>query len=186
MSGSSGENAKMGDRPLTPEEFAAIDLLVLDVDGVMTDGSIFLDDGGIETKRYHVRDGFGIVLWQRLGFEVAIITGRSGKSVEHRAKELKIQHVVQGSKDKGADLAGLLERLHRAPAHVAYLGDDWPDLSAMALAAYPIGVADAHEDVRRAARYVTSKPGGHGAVREAIEHLLAHKRLIEKARSLYT
>jgi 3-deoxy-D-manno-octulosonate 8-phosphate phosphatase (KDO 8-P phosphatase) len=171
---------------LTPSEYAAISLLVLDVDGVMTDGSIFLDDNGNETKRYHVRDGFGIKLWQKLGFEIAIITGRSGRSIEHRAHELKIEHVIQGSKDKGVDLAALAARLNRGLDRVAYLGDDWPDLPAMARAQYPMAVADAHDEVRRIARFITTKPGGHGAVREAVEHLLDRMNLLEKARSLYT
>ncbi len=186
MSSSIGKPSMTQNSDLTPSEYAAISLLVLDVDGVMTDGSIFLDDQGIETKRYNVRDGFGIKLWQKLGFEVAIITGRSGRSIEHRARELKIEHVIQGSKDKGTDLAALSTRLDRTLDRVAYLGDDWPDLSAMARAKYPMAVADAHDDVRRIARFVTTKSGGHGAVREAVEHLLARMNLLEKARSLYT
>jgi len=172
--------------PLSPHEYAALHLLILDVDGVMTDGSIMLDDHGVETKRYHVRDGFAIKLWQRLGLEVAIITGRSGKSIEHRANELGITYIVQGSKDKGSELESLLTRLQRRPDETAYLGDDWPDLPALARVKYPMAVADAHPDVRAKARYITTQPGGHGAVRDAVEHLLAHKGLLDQARSLYT
>ncbi len=172
--------------PLTTDEYAAIHLLVLDVDGVMTDGSIMLDDRGVETKRYHVRDGFAIKLWQRLGFQVAIITGRSGQSIEHRAKELGIVHLVQASKDKGAELSALLARLDRRADEAAFLGDDWPDLPAMARVKYPMAVGDAHPDVLSRARFVAPSPGGRGAVRDAVEHILERKGLLDQARRLYT
>ncbi|MFN0131716.1 MAG: KdsC family phosphatase [Phycisphaerales bacterium] len=163
----------------------AIRLLILDVDGVMTDGSIVLDHDGREHKRFHVRDGFGIKLWQRLGFTVAIITGRSGEALRHRAAELAITHVIQGSSDKAASLADLLASLQLAPAHAAFLGDDWPDLAPLRLVAYPMAVADADPHVLALARYVTRAAGGHGAVREAVEHLIASKGLLERALAQY-
>lgn len=164
---------------------ARVMLLVLDVDGVMTDGSIILNDEGVETKRFHVRDGFGIRLWHEMGLQTAIITGRSGGVVEHRARELRIAHVVQGSRDKAQSLTDLCSRLGITPPEAAFLGDDWPDLPAMRLAGYPMAVADASPEVLRAARFVTALPGGRGAVRQAVEHILEAKGLLDRARAMY-
>jgi YrbI family 3-deoxy-D-manno-octulosonate 8-phosphate phosphatase len=149
-----------------------ITLLCLDVDGVMTDGRIVIDDHGTESKRFHVRDGWGLRLWLGMGGHVAIITGRSGMALRHRAEELGIQHVIQGSQDKAADYAGLLNDLQLIPAQGAVLCDDLPDLPLMRVAGYPMAVADAATEVIAAATWVTKLPGGHGAVREAVEHLL--------------
>lgn len=151
---------------------ADIRLLVLDVDGVMTDGGILLDPGGGEIKRFHVRDGTGLRLWMRLGRSVGLITGRRGGALEARARELEIGHVIQGSADKGAALDELLRRSGVDAGRTAALADDLPDLPVLRRVAYPMAVADAVEEVRAASLFVTSRPGGHGAVREAIEHLL--------------
>jgi 3-deoxy-D-manno-octulosonate 8-phosphate phosphatase (KDO 8-P phosphatase) len=157
-------------------------LLCVDVDGVMTDGSIIIDDNGIESKRFHVRDGTGIRIWLKLGFEIALITGRRGTAVQHRARELGIHHVLQGSSDKLADLRDLLANTDVTLAQTAMLGDDLPDLPLMKCVGYPMAVADAVDEVRAAARFVTTRPGGHAAVREAIEHLLhASQRWLEAA-----
>ena len=152
-----------------------VQLLVLDVDGVLTDGGIHLNDHGVETKRFHVRDGTGIRLWKELGYEVAIITGRSGQVVRHRAEELGIEHVYQGNKAKAEPFRQLLSRLHLPASAAAMVADDVPDLSVMRLAGYPIAVADAVPEIKALAAYVTFLPGGQGAVREAIEHLLRAK-----------
>ncbi|MHC4416252.1 MAG: KdsC family phosphatase [Planctomycetota bacterium] len=154
---------------------ANIELLCLDVDGVMTDGGIRLDDHGVETKRFHVRDGTGIRLWMRLGYEVALITGRSGMAVRHRADELGIEHLIQGSRDKGKDFERLLGNLALTAPQAAILADDLPDLPVMRRAGYAMAVADAVPEVLAEAAFVTSVPGGHGAVREAVEHLLKAK-----------
>lgn len=154
---------------------ANVELLCLDVDGVLTDGGIVLDDNGVETKRFHVRDGSGIWLWSSLGYRVALITGRSGRAVAHRARELNVGHVIQGSTDKAADLRALLDELGLEAARAAVLADDLPDLPMMRVAGYPMAVADAVQEVHDAAAYVTTRPGGHGAVREAIEHLVKAK-----------
>lgn len=164
---------------------ADITLLVLDVDGVLTDGSIHLDDEGRETKRFCVRDGFGLSLWRRMGFGVAFLTGRSGKALLHRAGELGIEHVIQGAADKGSGLDQLISRCGIGPERMAYLGDDWPDLAVMRRVAYPMAVANAEERVRAAAAFVTSRPGGDGAAREAVEHLLSLKGLSAQAAALY-
>jgi 3-deoxy-D-manno-octulosonate 8-phosphate phosphatase (KDO 8-P phosphatase) len=160
-------------------------LLLLDVDGVLTDGSIFLDDLGHETKRFHVRDGLGIKLWQRLGFQVGLITGRSGQVVQHRMKELGITLAIQGSSDKAASLDQLLALTGHAPEQVAYLGDDWPDLPVLRRVGYPMAVADADTHVKAVAHYITKAPGGRGAVREVIEHLLSAKNMLNQALDLY-
>ncbi|MCA9297563.1 MAG: HAD hydrolase family protein [Phycisphaerales bacterium] len=162
-----------------------IRMLVLDVDGVMTDGSIVLDGRGGEQKRFHVRDGFGIRLWKRMGGDVAIITGRSGDVVPQRAQELGIEHLYLGSPDKVADLRDLSARTEIPLDAMAFVGDDWPDLGAMKAVGYPIAPADAEPRVKAIARHVTNRNGGHGAVRDAVEHLLGLSNLMEAASGLY-
>ncbi len=172
----------------TPKKSAAaanVELLILDVDGVLTDGSIYLDDLGHETKRFNVRDGFGMKLWQKLGFSIAIVTGRTGRAVAHRMADLGVQQVIQGSKDKGAAIAELATRNSLSVDKMACLGDDWPDLSMMKKVGYSMCVADADPVVKEAAAWVTKLPGGQGAAREAIEHLISAKGLMEKALRFY-
>jgi 3-deoxy-D-manno-octulosonate 8-phosphate phosphatase (KDO 8-P phosphatase) len=163
----------------------AIELLCLDVDGVMTDGGIVLDDRGVQTKRYHVRDGTGLRVWKQLGHETCLITGRTSQALVHRAEELGITHVIQGSRDKAASLAEVLGTLGLDERQVACLADDLPDLPMMKRAGYPMAVADAVPEVRALARFVTTLPGGQGAVREAIEHLLKEKDRWSEAVELF-
>ncbi|MCL4211583.1 MAG: HAD hydrolase family protein [Phycisphaeraceae bacterium] len=154
-----------------------IRLLCLDVDGVLTDGGIFIDDQGVETKRYHVRDGSGLVMWRKLGYQTALISGRTGMCVTHRARELGIRHVLLGVPDKGEAVGRLATELDIPLEQVAAMGDDLPDLPMLRMVGYPMAVADACREVRETARFVTVRPGGFGAVREAVEHLLkAHNR----------
>ena len=148
-----------------------INLLVLDVDGVLTDGGIIRDDAGQQIKRFHVRDGAGIVLWRRLNKDVAIITGKESAVVSHRSEELGIQHVYQNVGNKLEIYDQLKDELGVQDAQIAYVGDDLPDLPVMRRVGVPIAVADAVEEVRSAAKYVTRFPGGYGAVRDAIEFL---------------
>ena len=150
----------------------SIQLLVLDVDGVLTDGGLYVDDKGHPSKKFNVKDGLGIKLAQRFGIQVAILTGKTSRVVEHRAKELGIEHVIQGSKDKGADLNALCETTGIPTRFTAMMGDDLPDLPAFAVVGYKIAVRDAVDEVQAVADFVTTKPGGQGAVRQAIEHLL--------------
>jgi len=164
---------------------AAVELIVFDVDGVLTDGSVYLDDNGVETKRFNIRDGFGIKLWQQLGFSTAIITGRSGRVVGHRAKELGIAHVIQGAGDKAAALESLVAKTGIGADGMAYLGDDWPDLPALGRVGFPMAVADADPRVLAVAAFVTTRPGGHGAAREAIDHIVRAKGLLDRALKLY-
>lgn len=159
----------------------SIRCLVLDVDGVLTDGSIMIDDHGVETKRFNVKDGLGLATWIKLGFEVAVITKRKSRvasgegALAHRCRELGIKHLIQGSSDKAAALAEVSKATGVEAAHMAYIGDDWPDLAAMRLVGLPIAVADAAEEVRARAEFVTLRNGGQGAVREAIETILKAK-----------
>ena len=148
-----------------------ISLLILDVDGVLTDGGIIRDDAGQQIKRFHVRDGAGIVLWKRLQKDVAIITGKESNVVALRAEELSIQHVYQNIGNKLEAYDQIKDELGVKDAESAYIGDDLPDLPVMRRVAVPIAVADAAEEVRAVAKYVTKYPGGYGAVRDAIEFL---------------
>jgi 3-deoxy-D-manno-octulosonate 8-phosphate phosphatase (KDO 8-P phosphatase) len=148
-----------------------ISLLILDVDGVLTDGGIIRDDAGQQLKRFHVRDGAGIVLWRRIGRDVAIITGKESAVVTHRAEELGIQHVYQNVGNKLEAYDQIKDELGISDSNIAYVGDDLPDLPVMRRVGVPIAVADASEEVRAIAKYVTKYPGGYGAVRDAIEFL---------------
>ncbi len=162
-----------------------IRLLILDCDGVLTDGGIIRDDNGQQIKRFHVRDGAGIVFWKRLNKDLAIITGKESEVVNHRAAELGITHVFQNVANKLEAYTELLEELGISDEHVAYVGDDLPDLPVMRRVAYPIAVADAAEEVRAVAKYTTKFPGGYGAVRDAIEHLCKEMNLWEKVLERY-
>ncbi len=170
-----------------PDDAAAemVRLLILDVDGVLSDGLIYIDASGVETKSFHVRDGLGLRLWLKLGGEAAIITGRASMTVQHRANELGIRHVFQAVDDKQKTLGALLNTLELTASEAAVMGDDLPDLPMMRLAGYPIAVADAAEEVRAEASFVTTSPGGRGAVREAIEHMLKSQGRWEDALALF-
>lgn len=173
--------------PTLAQRCAAIRLLVLDVDGVLTDGGIIYTEDGGEIKRFHVRDGSGIKLWTELGRSAGIITGRRAKLVERRAAELGIKHVIQGAADKLAALRTLLQQVGFTKDQVCYLGDDLPDLPILGNCGLAVAVADACPEVAAAAHYVTRKPGGQGAVREVIELILRcqgeWQKLVERLRS---
>jgi len=153
----------------------AIRLLVLDVDGVLTDGRLYFGPRGETLKAFHVRDGVGLKELQRAGLTVAVISGRRSPMVAARCRELGVRHVLQGVGDKLAALTRLCARLKLTPAACACVGDDLPDVPLMRAAALSFAVADAHQDARRAADVVTRLPGGLGAVREVCDHLLALK-----------
>ncbi len=164
---------------------STISCLVLDVDGVLTDSRIYISDSGEETKAFNSKDGHGLKLLLRMGIEVVILTGRSSRVVEHRAKDLGITHVIQGSKDKRAALIDLAERIGIETIHMAYMGDDVVDLPPMALCGLTFAPADAVDMVRERADVVTVNRGGHGAVREAVEILLKRLGLFEQAMERY-
>jgi 3-deoxy-D-manno-octulosonate 8-phosphate phosphatase (KDO 8-P phosphatase) len=149
-----------------------IELLVVDVDGVLTDGVIAVDDHGVETKNFFVRDGSGIHLWRKAGRKIAILSGRWTPAVDRRAAELGIETVIQGHPQKAEPFRALLKSMGVSPAQTCYVGDDLPDLPAMAQAGLSACPADAVPEVRQAAHFVTNAPGGRGAVREVIETIL--------------
>ena len=151
-------------------------MLVLDVDGVLTDGRLWFGADGEALKVFHVRDGLGLKLLQRAGVRIAVISGRRSAAVEARMRELGVADVEQGVDDKLRSLGDLLTR-HELPAsRVACLVDDTTDLPLMRAVGLPAAVADAHPDVLALASHVTRLPGGQGAVREFCDFLLAARR----------
>lgn len=149
-----------------------IELLVVDVDGVLTDGGIVYGTDGQEIKQFHVRDGSGLKRWQRAGKKAAVLTGRSSNVVERRAGELGLAPVVQGAGDKLAGLEVILKGTGHSAAQTCYIGDDMPDLPVLSAVRLAVTVADACPEAREVAHYVTIARGGHGAVRETIELIL--------------
>jgi len=162
---------------------AAIRLLVLDVDGVLTDGRLHFGPTGETLKLFHVRDGLGIQQIAKAGIEVAVISGRKSKMVDIRCRELGVEHVHQGAKDKVAVLEKLCARLKIQPSECACVGDDLPDIPVMRKVALAFAVADAHIEARHAAHVITRLPGGYGAVREVCDYLLAHRGLTHRPKA---
>lgn len=154
------------------EKSAAVQLILSDVDGVLTDGRLIYDSHGTESKQFYIRDGQGVRLWQQCGGAFGIVTARDSEIVRRRATELDIDIVHQGTKDKLATVRQIAETLKLQLGQVCYVGDDLPDLAAIQSVGLGVAVADAAEEVRQAADYVTSQPGGRGAVRELVELLL--------------
>jgi 3-deoxy-D-manno-octulosonate 8-phosphate phosphatase (KDO 8-P phosphatase) len=149
-----------------------IELLLTDVDGVLTDGGVIFDNQGIEIKRFNIRDGLGIKLWQSSGYRYGIITGRASHIVRLRAAELGVQIVRQQVEDKLPVVDQIVRELGLSLDKVCYVGDDLPDLPVMRSVGLGVAVADAAADVRAGAHHVTSCAGGQGAVREVIEKIL--------------
>lgn len=168
------------------ERCARIEMLVLDVDGVLTDGRIVYTDAGEELKAFHVRDGSGLKLWASLGKKAGIITGRRSPIVERRAKELDIAHVMQGVEDKYAAFLQMLCVAGVTAEQTCALGDDVVDLSLLRGAGIAVTVADACAEAKEDADYATTAPGGRGAVRETIEWILRAQgnwqRIVERCR----
>jgi 3-deoxy-D-manno-octulosonate 8-phosphate phosphatase (KDO 8-P phosphatase) len=155
------------------EKAKSIQLLIMDCDGVLTDGRLYFSDDGEQMKVFHVRDGQGLVTWHRAGLRSAIISGRDSPIVELRGKQLGVEFIVQGCSDKASAYHDLLIAAGITAEQTAFIGDDTPDVDVMRLVGLAIAVADAHEDARAAADHVTSAIGGMGAVREVIDLLLA-------------
>ncbi|MDQ1335556.1 MAG: 3-deoxy-D-manno-octulosonate 8-phosphate phosphatase phosphatase [Thermodesulfobacteriota bacterium] len=154
------------------ERTEKIKLLFVDVDGVLTDGHITMNERGEEITSFHVRDGLGLKMLMSAGIEVVIITGRTSGAVIHRAKELGITDLYQGVADKGALCRRILEEKGIHKRETVCIGDDLPDLAMFKEAGLCLAVADAAEEVRQRADFVTCTRGGHGAVREACEWIL--------------
>ncbi|MDR2161855.1 MAG: HAD hydrolase family protein [Desulfovibrio sp.] len=151
---------------------AEIRLLVLDVDGVLTDGGLYYDLQNQVMKRFDVQDGLGIKIAQQTGIAVAVITGLISPAVEARVRDLGIADYYAGYQDKRKCLEEIRQRHSLEWKNIAYLGDDWVDLSVMGMVGLPLAVANAQPEVKRVAGYVTLARGGQGAVREVIRHLL--------------
>lgn len=156
-------------------EYTGIRLLVMDVDGVMTDGKIIYTSDGQEIKSFNIKDGLGIKRAQASGIETAIITGRTSPMVERRALELGIAHLVQGREDKLAALSDLLDQINLSLDQVAYIGDDLPDLTAIESVKLGACPADAADEVKSRANWVSTRAGGDGCVRELCDLLVSHK-----------
>lgn len=150
-----------------------LDWLILDVDGVLTDGRLHVSEAGELFKSFHVRDGLAVKLAQAAGLRVGILSARQSEIVARRAAELGIDEVIQGREDKGAAFRDLLRRRSLDAASIAYIGDDLHDLPILDAVGLSAAPADAAPQVRASVAYVTEAPGGHGAVRELVEHLLA-------------
>jgi YrbI family 3-deoxy-D-manno-octulosonate 8-phosphate phosphatase len=168
------------------ERCGAIELVLSDVDGVLTDGGIVYDNQGIETKRFHIRDGMGVKLWQRAGFRFGIVTARSSQVVRLRASELGIDLLRQACDDKLMAVKQVLSDLQLSPDRACYIGDDLPDLPVMRHVGWPVAVADAAAELHTIAAYVTRNPGGRGAVRETLEVLLKAKGMWDDLIRRYT
>ena len=161
-----------------------IKFLVLDVDGTLTDGKIYVHDKDNSFKAFNVKDGFALVNWLKLGGEVAILTGKKSNIVERRAKELGIKYIIQGSKNKKQDLKNLLKELNITFENVAYMGDDLNDLGVMKSVGFSACPKDSVQEVLEIANFISSKNGGDGAVREFLEHIMKKngmwKKILEK------
>ncbi len=153
-------------------DLAEIQILVMDVDGVLTDGTLVINSDGSETKFFSSLDGHGIRMWQRAGLKVALISGRASEPTQRRAEQLQIEYVFQDCHHKLPVLEKLLEQLDLSPEKAAYIGDDLTDLPAMRYSGFGVAVANAVDEVKRYADYVTTRTGGKGAVREVIEYIL--------------
>jgi 3-deoxy-D-manno-octulosonate 8-phosphate phosphatase (KDO 8-P phosphatase) len=157
----------------THNKLAELRLVAFDVDGVFTDGRFYLSDDGVESKAFNTQDGFGVRRLIDAGFEVAVISGRKSPAVAKRMAELGVKHVVLGTADKVAAFDELLAGLGIDASECAYAGDDIPDLALLEKVGYPIAVANAVEEVRDFCDYTTMAIGGHGAVREVCDLVLA-------------
>lgn len=157
----------------TLDRAASVKLVLFDVDGVLTDGRLFVDNNGEEYKAFNSRDGHGMKMLQRNGVQIGIITGRNSRIVEHRTKELGIRHVFQGCQEKLPVFEKLVADLGLDPQQAAFVGDDVVDLPIMLRAGFAVAVQDAHRIVKRYAHWVTPSAGGQGAARDLCELIMA-------------
>lgn len=170
----------------SPAETARqIKLVIFDIDGVLTDGSLFIGDDGQQYKAFNSRDGHGIRMLQDSGVQCAIITGRTSQVVLHRAGDLGIKHVMQGRRDKHPAFIELLTKTGFEASQVAYVGDDVIDLPVMTQVGLAIAVADAEDFVKRNSHWVTQRPGGRGAARDACEFIMQAQGTLEAKLTAY-
>jgi 3-deoxy-D-manno-octulosonate 8-phosphate phosphatase (KDO 8-P phosphatase) len=150
----------------------AIKMLVLDVDGVLTDGTILVDSRGSESKSFSIIDGHGIKMWKRAGLKIAFLSGRASAATKYQAKELAVDFCLNGRRDKLKGLKELIKMSKTPASQIAYVGDDLPDLPVINCVCFAAAVANAVDEIKKAADYVTRQKGGQGAVREIIEYIL--------------
>jgi len=151
---------------------ARIKLLILDVDGVLTDGGLYYDEDGRVMKRFNVQDGLGIKLAQAAGLEIAVITGLDSKAVQKRLQDLGVVEYHAGFKEKWETVVGVMQRVGATQDEVAFLGDDWVDAAPLARVGLPMAVTNAQPEIKALAAWVSTVPGGQGAAREAIRFIL--------------
>ena len=166
-------------------DFTRIKLLALDVDGVLTNGTLIINGDGSESKSFNSLDGHGIRMWQRAGLKAALISGRTSAPTQRRAEQLKIEYIFQECHYKLPVVEKLAGQLDLAPENIAYIGDDLTDMPVLRYAGFAVAVANAVEDVKQCADYVTERPGGSGAVREVIEHILKNSGRWQKLMKRY-
>lgn len=171
--------------PELVERASHIRLLLLDVDGVLTDGRIVYAEYGDELKFFDVQDGAGLVFWSRVGLKSAIVTARTSRLLKRRVKEMYVDFLAQGRLMKFPTYQQLLKQYRLNDAHVCVIGDDLMELPMLRRAGLAIAVANAVEEVKRASHYVTRRPGGHGAVREVIDLILKAKGLWDQVLQAY-
>jgi len=152
-----------------------IKMVLLDVDGVLTDGGIYYSADGVEMKRFNAQDGYGVARAREHGLKIGIISGRSTPVVDTRAREMNADEVVQGSSDKLATMTEVAKRHGLAPEQMAFIGDDLFDLPLLKAVGFSAAPKNARPEVKKAVHYVTPSPGGHGAVRELMEFILKHR-----------
>ena len=152
--------------------FKNIKLIAFDVDGVFTDGRIYISDAGVESKAFYTQDGHGIRQILEVGIKVAVISGRKSQAVSMRMKELSIEDVYLGCKNKEATLQALLKKYSIRAMESAFVGDDIPDVKILKVVGLPIAVANARSEVKKIAKYITKNTGGSGAIREITDLLL--------------
>ena len=162
-----------------------VKLIILDVDGTLTDGTIGYSDDGTQTKRFHVADGLGIVMAQAVGLKIAVVSGRASQALETRMAELRVTELVLGCGDKAAAVSALLAKYELSPSEAAFVGDDLNDLPAFGAVGVKIAVADASEIIKAVADWVTPRPGGRGAVRDAIDEILRRQGRLEDAARVF-
>lgn len=160
-------------------------LIILDVDGTLTDGTLAYSDNGVQTKAFHVADGLGIVMAQAVGLKIAVISGRASRAVETRLAELKVAEVVQNCGDKAAAVRVLLAKYGLNPDQAAYVGDDINDLPAFEAVGVKIAVANASDMLKGRADWITPRSGGFGAVRDAIDEILRRQGRLNEAVQAY-
>lgn len=182
-----GENTlPAGASPLAIDRAKGVKLLLLDVDGVLTDGTLLYSSTGEEYKAFNTQDGFGITLLHQMGVACGVITARRSEMVQRRAEELKMQHIYQGIRKKNEAFRSILKNTGLKPVEIAYMGDDWLDLVLLQQVGLAIAPANGAVEVKERAHYVTPRSGGHGAVRDACNLLLAAKGEVQKLLQMYS